>query len=297
MQYTHPNNTIYLKAMSIRRRTSTSIVDIWLTNNSNDVNVVGSLRWAVAQASSTLPTYIKVAPDFIDLAGVGRNMYVAGSKVTNVIGGTKKDITIDFSYINVLIDTGGGFSGVPTRPSPTFKLQNMVVENQDFGTSGYIFNGITDFTNCRFENLVLNSASGFFDYIITTITNCIFRNVVNNGGKTLIFDTAIVTDCIFDETVNIYGAANFSKCYISVSNTLVLASSSPSSFNFSQCHIRNSGTNTAIGLFTRNYGTFTNCTLVNMRIAASGGYGEKPGNIHHCTQIYTLPITASTPIN
>ena len=83
--------------MSIRRRTSTGIVDIWLTNNSNDVNVVGSLRWAVAQASSTLPTYIKVAPDFIDLAGVGRNMYVAGSKV-----GTLKDITIDFSYINAL---------------------------------------------------------------------------------------------------------------------------------------------------------------------------------------------------
>ena len=88
--------------MSIRRRINTGIVDIWLTNNSNDVNVVGSLRWAVAQASSTLPTYIKVAPDFIDLAGVGRNMYVAGSKVTNVFGSIVKDITIDFSYINVL---------------------------------------------------------------------------------------------------------------------------------------------------------------------------------------------------
>ena len=72
--------------MSIRRRTSTGIVDIWVTNNSNDVNVIGSLRWAVAQASSTLPTYIKVAPDFIDLAGVGRNMYVAGSKIANKIG-------------------------------------------------------------------------------------------------------------------------------------------------------------------------------------------------------------------
>ena len=52
--------------MSIRRRINTSIVDIWVTNNSNDVNVVGSLRWAVAQASNTLPTVIKVAPDFID---------------------------------------------------------------------------------------------------------------------------------------------------------------------------------------------------------------------------------------
>ena len=89
--------------MSIRRRISTGIVDIWVTNNSNDVNVVGSLRWAVAQASDTLPTVIKVSPDFIDLAGVGRNMYVAGTKVTNVIGSIAKDITIDFSYINVSI--------------------------------------------------------------------------------------------------------------------------------------------------------------------------------------------------
>ena len=89
--------------MSIRRRINTSIVNIWVTNNSNDVNVVGSLRWAIAQASNTLPTFIKVAPDFIDLAGVGRNMYVAGSMVQNLTGSTWKDITIDFSYINVQI--------------------------------------------------------------------------------------------------------------------------------------------------------------------------------------------------
>ena len=89
--------------MSIRRRASTSIVDIWLTNNSNDVNVVGSLRWAIAQASSTLPTYIKVAPDFIDLAGVGRNMYVAGSMVTNIFGSIAKDITIDFAILQAIV--------------------------------------------------------------------------------------------------------------------------------------------------------------------------------------------------
>ena len=89
--------------MSIRRRINTSIVDIWVTNNSNDVNVVGSLRWAIAQASNTLPTFIKVAPDFIDLAGVGRNMYVADTRVINVFGSVVKDITIDFSYINVII--------------------------------------------------------------------------------------------------------------------------------------------------------------------------------------------------
>ena len=83
--------------MSIRRRINTGIVDIWVTNNSNDVNVIGSLRWAIVQASSTLPTFIKVAPDFIDLEGVGRNMHVADSKV-----GKLKDITIDFSYFNVI---------------------------------------------------------------------------------------------------------------------------------------------------------------------------------------------------
>ena len=119
--------------MSIRRRIKTNVVDIWVTNNSNDVNVVGSLRWAVAQASNTLPTLIKVAPDFIDLACVGRNMYVAVSSVTNVFsGGVVKDITIDFSYVNVLFGTGGGFRGAINIANPTFKLQNMVVENQVF---------------------------------------------------------------------------------------------------------------------------------------------------------------------
>ena len=161
MQYSHPNITIYLKVMSIRRRTSTSIVDIWLTNNSNDVNVVGSLRWAIAQASSTLPTYIKVAPDFIDLAGVGRNMYVADSRVMNVFsGGIVKDITIDFNYFNVLIGTGGGFKG-SDYSSITIKLKNMVVENQDFGTTTIrIFEGTIDYTNCRFENLVMTGEGG-----------------------------------------------------------------------------------------------------------------------------------------
>ena len=80
--------------MSIRRRINTDVVDIWITNNSNDVNVVGSLRWAIKQSSNTLPTIIKVAPDFIDLAGVGRNMYVADTRVSSY----NRNITIDFSH-------------------------------------------------------------------------------------------------------------------------------------------------------------------------------------------------------
>ena len=112
--------------MSIRRRINTGIVDIWVTNNSNDVNVVGSLRWAVAQASITLPTIIKVAPDFIDLAGVGRNMYVAGSRVTNGV----KDITIDFSYVNVLFGTGGGFGGANNIANPTFNTLTQPQQNK-----------------------------------------------------------------------------------------------------------------------------------------------------------------------
>ena len=157
--------------MSIRRRINTAVVDIWATNNSNDVNVVGSLRWAIVQASSTLPTFIKVAPDFIDLAGVGRNMYVADSKVTNIFGGGSivKDITIDFSYINVLFGTGGFFQGAENITSPTFKFQNIVVENQDFGTtSTVLFSNRIDLTNCRFENLVRNSSLGFFHYLVTS---------------------------------------------------------------------------------------------------------------------------------
>ena len=92
--------------MSIRRRINTNTVDIWVTNNSNDVNIIGSLRWAIAQAHNTLPTFIKVAPDFIDLAGVGRNMYVADTAVRNTFVGGVKDITIDFSYINVIFGAG-----------------------------------------------------------------------------------------------------------------------------------------------------------------------------------------------
>ena len=286
--------------MSIRRRINTSVVDIWLTNNSNDVNVVGSLRWAVAQASNTLPTLIKVAPDFIDLAGVGRNMYVAGTRVSNV-----KDITIDFSYINVIIGTGGGFLGANNIAYPMFKLQNMVVENQDLGTvTATPFYGMIEFTNCRFENLVGDFPYGFFEGLVTSnITNCIFKNVVNNNSIKSMFrftnGTFTIDNCIFDNTSSVSTGsgsvlANFSKCYISVSNTFVI---SLSTFNFSQCHIRNIGTNTAIGLMNRNYGAVTNCTFVNMRICQTSGYGEVPSNIRHCTQIYTLPIGATTILN
>ena len=295
--------------MSIRRRINTSIVDIWVTNNSNDVNVVGSLRWAVTQASNTLPTVIKVAPDFIDLAGVGRNMYVADTRVSNVFsGGIVKNITIDFSNINVIIGTGGGFIGVNNIAFPTFKLQNMVVENQDFGTLSYsLFAQMIDLTNCRFENLVQNSIYSYFDYLCTsTTTNCIFRNVVNNNASKRVLNftsgTFTVDNCVFDNTVGVFGInpsvfVNFSKCYINVSDIFVRYSGTSPTFNFSQCHIRNSGTSTSIGLMYTNYGAVTNCTFVNMKIFQTSGYGEKPSNIRHCTQIYTLPITATTILN
>lgn len=294
--------------MSIRRRANTSIVDIWLTNNSNDANVVGSLRWAVAQASSTLPTFIKVSPDFIDLEGVGRNMYVAGSRVTNVFAGIgTKDITIDFSYINVLFGTGGGFQGANGISSPTFKLQNMVVENQDFGTpTTTLLANMIDLTNCRFENLVQNANVPFFRLIVTgKITNCIFRNVVNNYSSRVTFSpnggTYTFDNCIFDNTVGLSSSAdgvvvNITRSYISVSDSFVRIGISPT-YNFSQCYVRNSGTSTVFALMQTNYGAVTNCTFVNMRITVGSGYGERLSNIRHCTQIYTLPITASTILN
>ena len=290
--------------MSIRRRINTGIVDIWVTNNSNDVNVVGSLRWAIAQASNTLPTVIKVAPDFIDLAGVGRNMYVADTWVRNL----NKNITIDFSYTNVIFGTGGGFEGANNIANPTFKLQNMVVENQDFGALQYpLFAQMVDCTSCRFENLVQNSSFPFFEYTVTsTTTNCIFKNVVNNDSARRVFrfgnGTYTVDNCIFDNTLGVYGMTNsefvnYSKCYINVSDTFVRYSETSPTFNFSQCYIRNSGTSTAIGLMNRNFGAVTNCTFVNMRIATQSGFGEQSSNIRHCTQIYTLPIATTTILN
>ena len=288
--------------MSIRRRINTNKVDIWVTNNSNDVNVVGSLRWAVVQAHNTLHTYIKVAPDFIDLAGVGRNMYVADTRVINYGGVVYKDITIDFSNINVIFGAGGYFSGdvIP------FKLQNMVVENQDFGTTPTVLcSSMIELNNCRFENLVQNSNSQFFYYnAITTTTNCIFRNVVNNHSTRIVFyfgnGTHTIDNCIFDNTEGVVGNSsaviNFSRCYISVSFNFLLYTIQMPTFNFSKCYIRNSGTSIAFALMHRNYGAVTNCTFWNMRITYSSVY-ERANNIRHCTQIYTLPIGATTILN
>lgn len=288
--------------MSIRRRINTSIVDIWVTNNSNDVNVAGSLRWAVVQAHNTLHTYIKVSPDFIDLAGVGRNMYVAGKRIYNKIGDYSKDITIDFSYINVILGTGGGFHGSSVITAPTFKLKNMVVENQNFGTTTRFYSTI-DYINCRFENLVQNSFVGILNFGNSSIiTNCIFKNMVNNNSSKKVFyfsnGTYTVDNCIFDNTVGVHGyssttVVNFSKCYINVSNNFIINNRTPT-INFSQCYVRNSGTNTAIALMQTNYGDVTNCTFWNMRISLDSA---KSNSIRHCTQIYTLPISASTILN
>lgn len=289
--------------MSIRRRINTNIVDIWVTNNSNDVNVVGSLRWAVTKASDFLPTYIKVVPDFIDLAGVGRNMYVAGSRIYSKIGAFSKNITIDFSYINVILGTGGGFQGSTDITAPTFKLKNMVVENQNFGTTARFYSTI-DYINCRFENLVINlPTTGILNFgNSSTITNCIFKNMVNNNSSKRMFTfgngTYTVDNCIFDNTTGVFGyyahtVVNFSKCYINASANFVINNTTPT-FNFSQCYVRNSGTSTAIALMQTNYGDVTNCTFWNMRISLAS---SKPSNIRHCTQIYTLPITATTILN
>ena len=131
-------------------------------------------------------------------------MYVAGSRVTNVFGSIAKDITIDFSYINVLFGTGGGFKGAENITSPTFKFQNMVVENQDLGTvTSPLFSSMVDFTNCRFENLVGNFPYGMYEYIVlSNIKNCIFKNIVNNNSSKLILrftgGTFTVDNCMLD---------------------------------------------------------------------------------------------------
>ena len=289
--------------MSIRRRINTNIVDFWVTNNSNDVNVVGSLRWAVAQAHNTLPTFIKVSTDIVDLAGVGRNLYVAGTIVTNIIQGGAKDITIDFSYLNVIFGTDGGFRGSNNIAHPTFKLQNMVVENQDFGTpASSLFGGMIDYTNCRFENLVQSATVTFFEYGVTsTTTNCIFRNVVNNNSSRRVFSflhgTFTIDSCIFDNTVGLSGSSaviNISRCYISLNSTFALYTVTA---NFSQCYIQNSGTSTSIALRQVNVGSTTNCTFFNIRITLQSAYGEKASNIRHCTQLYTLPIAPATVLS
>ena len=289
--------------MSIRRRINTintsPVVDILVTNNSNDANITGSLRWAINQASSTEHTYIKIAPDFIDLAGVGRNMYVTGSKVS----GLNKKVTVDFNYTNVIIRANGGFQGAYNIADNAFKLQNMVIENQDFGNNNFtLFEGMIEYTNCRFENLMRNASSEYFyNNVKSTITNCTFKNVVSTHNNTFNFDKGQHTfdNCIFDNTTGVYGGTatvNFSRCYISVSGNFIRYNGNPT-FNFSQCYIRNSGTNTAIALMQYNYGAITNCTFRNISITTHSGWGDKPCNIRHCTQIYTLPIDVNTVLN
>ena len=164
-----------------------------------------------------------------------------------------------------------------------------------------------DYTNCRFENLVMNASVGYFaNNVTSTTTNCVFRNVVNNHSANRVFNygtgTHTVDNCIFDNTVGVYAPAagvniSYLRCYFNISNTFVRYGGRTLVSNFSQCYIRNSSTSTAVALMQSNYGTVTNCTLVNMRITASAGFSEQPGNIRHCTQIYTLPITATTILN
>ena len=289
--------------MSIRRRINTintsPVVDILVTNNSNDANITGSLRWAINQASSTEPTVIKIAPDFIDLAGVGRNMYVTDSKVS----GLNKNVTVDFNYTNVIIRANGGFQGAYNIADNAFKLKNIVIENQDFGNNNFtLFEGMIEYTNCRLENLVRNSSTEFFyNSVKSTATNCTFKNVVSTHNNTFNFDKGQHTfdNCIFDNTTGVYAGTatvNFSRCYISVSGNFIRYNGTPT-FNFSQCHIRNSGTNTAIALMQYIYGAITNCTFRNIRISTNSGWGDKPCNIRHCTQIYTLPIDVNTVLN
>ena len=289
--------------MSIRRRINTintsPVVDILVTNNSNDANITGSLRWAINQASSTEPTVIKIAPNFIDLAGVGRNMHVTDSKVS----GLNKNVTVDFNYTNVIIGTNGGFQGAYNIADNAFKLKNMVIENQDFGNNNFsLFEGMIEYTNCRLENLMRNASSEYFyNNVKSTITNCTFKNVVSTHNNVFNFDSGqhTIDNCIFDNTTGIYAGTatvNFSRCYISVSGNFIRYNGSPT-FNFSQCHVRNSGTNTAIALMQYNYGAITNCTVKDMRITTNSGSGDKPCNIRHCTQIYTLPIDVNTVLN
>lgn len=289
--------------MSIRRRINTinisPVVNILVTNNSNDENIAGSLRWAINQASSTEPTVIKIAPDFIDLAGVGRNMYVTDSKVS----GLNKNVTVDFNYTNVIIGTNGGFQGAYNIADNAFKMQNIVIENQDFGNNNFtLFEGMIEYTNCRLENLMRNASSEYFyNNVKSTIINCTFKNVVSAHGNVFNFDSGqhTIDNCTFDNTTGVYAGTatvNFSRCYISVSGNFIRYNGSPT-FNFSQCHVRNSGTNPYIALMQYNYGAITNCTFRNIRITTNSGWGDKPCNIRHCTQIYTLPIEATTVLN
>jgi hypothetical protein len=290
--------------MSIRRRNSIGIVDIWVTNNSDSVLVVGSIRWAVAQLvpnGLTVNPVIKWHPDFIDIAGTGRNYTFAGAILAPPAG--VSGLTIDFSNIDIIFASSNGvFRGFNGITDSVTNYINAKIENQTIVTS--IFGGNILLEHISFQNITMNTSSSLVEPgYNSTIRDCVFKNITKTGG--VIISTPTSRDCVFqDNVVDVSDNRNFFlagigakfdiiRNYIVVrytSGNFICGNSTTGRYNFYNNYIEYVGTSNVTVFGYANAGDVINNTLVNIRLSSSVGFGEQTHKFIHNTQIFTRSL-------
>lgn len=303
--------------MSIRRRTNIDNVNFWVTNNSNDVNVVGSLRWCVQQTLGINNMVIKVHPDFVDVEGIGKKLWIRDTRIvrTGSAGGINNNarrLEIDINNFDVDVTTGLGFSlgnntveGGGGTSAIVKNLRFVAEDNTITGTSA--LNTATSFDNCTVDGLTFNG--DFMQYNSGTYRRMVFRNtnaIVSVIGSDMSQDT-IFEECIFENLTNLFFSTIhrsptwrilIKKCYFSIGLSLVNLAGSMQHI-FENCFFRNIGTGTNVAIYNSNPNCqVINCTLVDVRFTTGVSmYDTGSFIIRHCTQLYTLPIAPSTVLN
>ena len=292
-------------SITTRRRSSRGIVDIWVTNNSDDANVEGSLRNAIGSlvmlGLTNSPT-IKFHPDFLDVAGTGDNYTIVGNAI--MTPPTVDNLTIDFSGIKIVsAGTGGCFSTIENSASFT-NYKNAVVENQTIPSS--LFGGKFILDNIIFKNISCTSTNAIIAYGYgSIIRNCYFENVTKTGGGTIIFLNPGRYGIFENNVVKSVGTQNFfsahngaviniSKCYITTADRNLCGASVTGRYNFYQNYIEYLGSTGNICVFSyENSGDMINNTLVNIRVSGGYAYGAQTHTFAHNTQIYTRTLSGA----
>jgi hypothetical protein len=276
-----------------------------------DDGSVGTLRWAVGQANSTMglatinfAPALFATPQTIHLSGTP--LELSNTNATETIVGPAAGVTVTgdgrsrvfqadagaSASLSGLTITGGmtagGGGGLDNEGGITTLIHCSVSGNSASKNGGGLFDnrGVTTLTDCIVSgNSSGNNGGGLYDNSILTLTNCEVsgNSAGNHGGGVYDNSPITLTNCaVSGNTAGNNGGGLYENSIVTLTNCTVSGNNASTgggllnrhgTFTLINCTVSgNSASNNGGGLDNFGTATLTNCT-VSSNNAGSGGGG------------------------
>ena len=256
--------------------------EVHVTNNSDDINVVGSLRWAIAQANEP-SSVIRFADILDDIAGTGDEIQLTKPQSELVESGYAQ---LYFPHATTLV--GNGHTNVRNMTANTRTIycevrsscyfHDMLFKDVMFNDMGYgSFSHQADFRNCRFVNIKRNGYAKNIAYYGSAqgccFEDCDVWHYFFYGRSEHCYNNVFIR-CAAQ--LGTFGAKNsyFEDMAPNVGRYLT---------QMDNCTFNNTGTTARNVEYCTKY---VNCNFINHSIKSSVGF-----QLHGCTALFTKNFT------